>query len=182
MISLFPVPSLMNSLIFTISILFFTSKTLLTKKLSLPLPFFQFFRKQLKTTHNFGHFSLQLKKKKETRDRQSFLARFAWVLLFRDSLSVSLSRWLVDWSNARLVVRLFSIDCQAIGNWFMGEWGDWGKGGLHLPVAKTVPINKFAPFWKTNRWLIEQPSDPYRLSQRLVAMLAAFVGCLWSWL
>lgn len=109
MISLFPVPSLMNSLIFTIYILFFTFKTLLTKEISLPLPFFQFFRKQLKTTHNFGHFSLQLKKK-GTRDRQSFLARFAWVLFFRDSLSLSLS--LADWSIGR--TRDWSFDCSRL--------------------------------------------------------------------
>lgn len=150
MISLFPVPSLMNSLISTISLLFFTSKTLLTREISLPLPIFQFFRKQLKTTHNFGHFShCNSNKKKETRDRQSFLARFAWVLFFRDSLSLSLS--LADWSIGR--TRDWSFDCSrliarqlAIDLWGNGVIGGKRERGLHLPVAKIVPINKFAPF------------------------------------
>lgn len=45
MISLFPVPTLINSIIFTISILFSTFKILLTQELSLPLPFFKFLSK-----------------------------------------------------------------------------------------------------------------------------------------
>lgn len=48
-----------------------------------------------KTTQNYTQFRTLFtatQKKKETRDRQSFLARFAWVLFFRDSLSVSLPR------------------------------------------------------------------------------------------
>lgn len=136
MISLFPVPSLMNSLISTISLLFFTSKTLLTREISLPLPIFQFFRKQLKTTHNFGHFSLQLKKKKETRDRQSFLARFAWVLFFATlSLSLSLADWSIgrtrDWSFdcSRLIARQLAIDL-----WGNGVIG--GKGAFTYLLPK----------------------------------------------
>lgn len=149
---------------------FCTLKTLLTQEISFPLQFFQFL---LKITQNYTQFqahNFHCNSKKNKRPAKFFSS-------FRlGSFFSRLSRWLVDWSNARLVVRLFSIDCWAIDVW------EWGKGGRHLPVAKIVPINKFAPFWKTNRWLIEQPSDPYRLSQRLVAMLAAFVGCLWSWL
>lgn len=125
MISLFPVSSLMNSLIFTISLLFFTSKTLLTEKIEFQLQFFQFLSK---TTQNYTQFQALFtatQKKKRNERPAKFFSSFRLGSFF-SRLSLCLSLPLIG----RLVER--AIGRSIVLDWLPGNWQliYWGMGWL----------------------------------------------------